>query len=137
MATDGPTIIMNMATTEHDFRFPRRPELGLNQHRKPRIARNTESLEQLQSRLGQIHSRASNEIRENSVFPALKNNQVTPTNSLDIESPGHQLLAQVWRFFKDSKQSLPNADRMENMTWRIMSMDLIRGAQDQKGDEEK
>jgi GATA-binding protein, other eukaryote len=34
------------------------------------------------------------------------------------------LAAQVWRFFSKTKQRLPNQERMENLTWRMMHTSL-------------
>mgnify|MGYP001601923490 FL=1 len=34
------------------------------------------------------------------------------------------IAAQVWRMFNKAKQTLPNGARMENLTWRLMSMTL-------------
>lgn len=34
------------------------------------------------------------------------------------------LATQVWRFFAKAKQNLPNQERMENITWRMMAVSL-------------
>lgn len=36
---------------------------------------------------------------------------------------------QIWRFFADTKKSLPDRDRMENIVWRMMHMTLRERAQ--------
>jgi len=36
------------------------------------------------------------------------------------------LATQIWRLYSKQKQSLPNAERMENLTWRMMAMALKR-----------
>ena len=36
------------------------------------------------------------------------------------------LAAQVWKFYHKAKTQLPNGERMENLTWRMMSMNLRR-----------
>ena len=36
------------------------------------------------------------------------------------------LATQVWKFFHKAKSQLPNSERMENLTWRMMSMNLRR-----------
>jgi len=33
---------------------------------------------------------------------------------------------QIWRLYSKNKSQLPNAERMENLTWRMMSMNLRR-----------
>jgi hypothetical protein len=39
------------------------------------------------------------------------------------------LAIQIWRFFADTKQRLPEQDRMENLTWRMMYMSLRKRRQ--------
>lgn len=36
------------------------------------------------------------------------------------------LATQVWKFYHKAKTQLPNGERMENLTWRMMSMNLRR-----------
>ncbi|KAF8929908.1 hypothetical protein BGZ58_008604 [Dissophora ornata] len=36
------------------------------------------------------------------------------------------LAAHVWRLYSRARDSLPNAQRLENMTWRMMAMTLHR-----------
>lgn len=36
---------------------------------------------------------------------------------------------QVWRYFADTKRRLPNQDRMENLTWRMMHLTLRKRRQ--------
>lgn len=33
---------------------------------------------------------------------------------------------QIWRLYSKNRAQLPNAERMENLTWRMMSMNLRR-----------
>lgn len=49
----------------------------------------------------------------------------------EIESPEEMqrkdpLGTQIWRLFSRTKAQLPNSERMENLTWRMMSMNLRR-----------
>lgn len=46
------------------------------------------------------------------------------------------LATQVWRFFAKAKQNLPNQERMENITWRMMAVSLRKQSQ-QAGDSNK
>lgn len=55
----------------------------------------------------------------------------SPTGSTIIDDETGEALskkdpiaAQVWRMFNKAKQTLPNGARMENLTWRLMSMTL-------------
>lgn len=36
------------------------------------------------------------------------------------------LATQIWKLYSKTKTQLPNAERMENLTWRMMSMNLRR-----------
>lgn len=49
----------------------------------------------------------------------------------DLESPEDMqrkdpLGTQIWKLYSKTKNQLPNAERMENLTWRMMSMNLRR-----------
>lgn len=55
----------------------------------------------------------------------------SPASSTIIDEDGAEMLsrkdpiaAQVWRMFNKAKNTLPNGARMENLTWRLMSMTL-------------
>jgi hypothetical protein len=43
-----------------------------------------------------------------------------------LASDPHPLLAHVWKLYHQSRSLLPNADRLQNLTWRMMSMRLQR-----------
>lgn len=43
------------------------------------------------------------------------------------------LATQVWRFFAKAKQNLPNQERMENITWRMMAVSLRKQSQQARG----
>ncbi|KAG9539240.1 hypothetical protein KCU71_g20203, partial [Aureobasidium melanogenum] len=36
---------------------------------------------------------------------------------------------QIWKLYSKTKNTLPNSERMENLTWRMMSMNLRRAQQ--------
>lgn len=55
----------------------------------------------------------------------------SPTSSTIVDEDSAEALskkdpiaAQVWRMFNKAKHTLPNGARMENLTWRLMSMTL-------------
>ena len=53
------------------------------------------------------------------------------TTPADLESPEDMqkkdpLGTQIWKLYSKNKSQLPNAERMENLTWRMMSMNLRR-----------
>ncbi|KAJ5092640.1 hypothetical protein NUU61_007510 [Penicillium alfredii] len=64
-------------------------------------------------------------VLQDSVFPEWKN------GALRGESPDEMqrkdpLAAQIWRLYTRTKAQLPNQERMENLTWRMMAMSLKR-----------
>lgn len=59
-------------------------------------------------------------ILHDSIFPDFKN------DAAGLDSDPHPLLAHVWKLYHQSKSLLPNAERLENLTWRMMSMRLQR-----------
>ncbi|EXJ80302.1 hypothetical protein A1O1_08444 [Capronia coronata CBS 617.96] len=64
------------------------------------------------------------------VFPEWK----TEAHSTDVESPEElqkkdPLGTQIWKLYSRTKSRLPNQERMENLTWRMMAMNLRRREQ--------
>jgi GATA-binding protein len=43
------------------------------------------------------------------------------------------LATQIWKLYSKNKSQLPNAERMENLTWRMMSMNLRRKELERQG----
>ncbi|OAA63589.1 gata transcriptional activator [Niveomyces insectorum RCEF 264] len=48
-------------------------------------------------------------------------------NSLEEMQKQDPLATEIWRFFSKTKQQLPNQERMENLTWRMMHVKLRTG----------
>ncbi|GAA5978088.1 hypothetical protein JCM5350_007391 [Sporobolomyces pararoseus] len=70
----------------------------------------------------------ANEYGSNRPSPA---DSASPAGSTIIDEESAELLskkdpiaAQVWRMFHKAKNTMPNGARMENLTWRLMSMTL-------------
>jgi hypothetical protein len=59
-------------------------------------------------------------ILHDSIFPDFKN------DASALDSDPDPLLTHVWKLYHQSKSLLPNAERLENLTWRMMSMRLQR-----------
>lgn len=57
-----------------------------------------------------------------SLFPAL--DDVAAGSSINQMQTDDPLAAQVWKFFSRTKQQLPNQQRMENLTWRMMALNM-------------
>jgi GATA-binding protein len=65
-----------------------------------------------------------------SFFPALKND----ADSADMGSPEEMqrndpLGTQIWKLYSKARTQLPNAERMENLTWRMMALNMRRAAE--------
>ncbi|KAL1605358.1 Sodium- and chloride-dependent GABA transporter 1 [Paraconiothyrium brasiliense] len=61
------------------------------------------------------------------IFPGLKND----AHSTHMESPeelqrNDPLGTQIWKLYSKTRTQLPNAERMENLTWRMMAMSMRR-----------
>ncbi|KAF2458385.1 hypothetical protein BDY21DRAFT_414720 [Lineolata rhizophorae] len=73
-------------------------------------------------------------VLQESVFPDWKDN----TGGSDLDSPEEMqkkdpLATQIWKLYHRTKTQLPNQERMENLTWRMMSMNLKRIERERKG----
>ncbi|EKG21944.1 hypothetical protein MPH_00865 [Macrophomina phaseolina MS6] len=68
---------------------------------------------------------AGDEVLDDTVFPEFKNNEESNLEEHQREDP---LGVDMWKFYR--KQSrLPDAGRMENMTWRMMAINLRKAQQ--------
>lgn len=75
---------------------------------------------------------ARNGLLRESVFPDWEDDAARN----GIESPGEMqkkdpLATQIWKLYSKTKTRLPNQERMENLTWRMMAMSLRRREQTQ------
>lgn len=73
---------------------------------------------------------ARNELLQDSVFPSWQHDVDDET----MESPEEMqkkdpLGTQIWKLYSRTKTRLPNQERMENLTWRMMAMNLRRREQ--------
>lgn len=157
-AVPSPLKAINPTTTEHDFRFPRRPissAIGAahNNRTHTHTTTTTRTIStptpatsaNLDPASAPAHSRGSaGELRANlqdlrldlaahpgrlraTHFPALQDDlgRVAPSpEDMQREDP---LTTQIWRFFAKTKQLLPNQERMENLSWRMMHIGLRKG----------
>lgn len=93
---------MDPTPTEHDFRFPRRPDL-------------------VPARGCTTGRAIPDGLLGDALFPALQSDS---PDSLDQMRRDDPLATQVWKFFKTTKQQLPNQQRMENLTWRMIALGM-------------
>ncbi|CAK7199444.1 Sodium- and chloride-dependent GABA transporter 1 [Sporothrix eucalyptigena] len=175
--TSSPMMSMNTTTTEHDFRFPRRPTGKggvVHSHLQQQHHHNNLSLdfssEHFQHDFNDISGMSGMQTSASAVAPSFPGAAVaSPTSpsasgrlGLDMDTlfqsaqgrltrddvfadlrrgtdgsdpsatPGSPeemqkqdpLATEIWRFFSKTKQTLPNQERMENLTWRMMHVKL-------------
>ncbi|CAK7218982.1 Sodium- and chloride-dependent GABA transporter 1 [Sporothrix bragantina] len=178
--TSSPMMSMNTTTTEHDFRFPRRPTgNGGEMHGHPQQPQhynhhNNLSLDfssdhfqhdfsdmgamadmpasasamapsypttaaamptnpSASGRLGldmdTLFQSAQGRLTRDDVFADLRRGADGSDPSMTPGSPEEMqkqdpLATEIWRFFSKTKQLLPNQERMENLTWRMMHVKL-------------
>jgi GATA-binding protein len=72
---------------------------------------------------------------EDAMFPAFGNDASSPSaESPEQMQKNDPLGTQIWKLYSRAKTQLPNAERMENLTWRMMAMNMRRaGLERNKG----
>lgn len=142
------------ATTQHDYRFPRRPQNGSNLQQIPphQQYRDTydDSYDEPEPRGvddGSSRRRdfaassttpppgaARKEMLRETIFPTWKDGA---SGAVELDSPDEMqrrdpLATQIWRLYSKTKKQLPNQERMENLTWRMMAMSLRKRRQEEE-----
>ncbi|POS86820.1 hypothetical protein EPUL_003275 [Erysiphe pulchra] len=140
-AQSNPAVSMETLTTEHDFRFPRRPihtidtktssprgitsDFEFGNHNNYTISKTVLGPDHLKM----LNSAAEIKTRVNMLhgtfFPSWKGNHT----SVDLGPTGElckkdSLTAQILGLYSDIKLNLQNQERMKNLTWRMISMNL-------------
>lgn len=136
---------MNPTITEHDWRFPRRPEawakpLAQNHasaHRKPgagsgAAVNGQHIFREVNADLNRTYSAAKDGLLDSSLFPSLLDTGMEPEQSLEQMQQEDPLATQIWKFFSKTKQQLPHQDRMENLTWRMMAVTMRKKKQEEE-----
>jgi GATA-binding protein, other eukaryote len=72
-------------------------------------------------------------VLDDTMFPAFGND--ASAASPEMESPEQMqkndpLGTQIWKLYSRAKTQLPNAERMENLTWRMMAMNMRKAEMD-------
>ncbi|KAI9670907.1 MAG: hypothetical protein M1817_003792 [Caeruleum heppii] len=75
---------------------------------------------------------ARDELLRDSIFSDWRDDAA----AADLGTPGEMqkqdpLATQIWKLFSKTKAQLPNQERMENLTWRMMAMNLRRKEREQ------
>ena len=131
-ATASPAFTMDPTSTEHDYRFPRRPTGRDNAHRLRDNGEIRSSLQQLNAELGGSYDDSSSstlygtKLLGPALFPLLQSANADSDQSLEQAQQDDPLATQVWKFFARAKQQQPNHNRMENLTWRMMAVGMRR-----------
>lgn len=75
---------------------------------------------------------AQSDLLQDAVFPTWKDNaahqNLDSPEELQKQDP---LATQIWKLYSKTKTRLPNQERMENLTWRMMAMNLKRREREQ------
>ncbi|KAK5089883.1 Sodium- and chloride-dependent GABA transporter 1 [Lithohypha guttulata] len=75
---------------------------------------------------------APNELLQDSVFPTWKDDAGPEIlDSAEDMQKKDPLGTQIWKLYSKTKTRLPNQERMENLTWRMMAMNLKRREREQ------
>lgn len=80
---------------------------------------------------------ATNGLLGPAIFPSLENGIADSDQSIGKMQQDDPLATQIWKFFAKTKQQLPNQHRMENLTWRMMSLNMRKEKQKQQEIEER
>ncbi len=151
-AQSNPTTSSSTSITEHDFRFPRRPaeqkpgevfsaisHAGLLQDSGSTISSSTATASTgaaIASDLDKLDFSsgisARKELLRESFFPTWKDDAAgEELDSPDEMQKKDPLATQIWRLYSKTKKQLPNQERMENLTWRMMAMSLRKRKQEE------
>lgn len=70
-------------------------------------------------------------LEEAAMFPGFGNDASSPSaESPEQMQKNDPLGTQIWKLYSRAKTQLPNAERMENLTWRMMAMNMRRAELD-------
>lgn len=133
----NPSTSSDTSNTEHDFRFPRRPadekDSAKTTATSPLSIAQTE-VEGVKSRLETFteNSIANKELLREPFLSSWKDDAAGQGYDSPEEMQRKDPLGtQMWRLYIKTKQQLPNQERMENLTWRLMAMKLRQRKQEE------
>jgi GATA-binding protein len=125
MATAAAIPAMHPTSTEHDYRFPRRPDA----HAMADADQAHSSLGEQQTDVTKTYRLATDELLGSALFPSFRDAD-NADKSLEQMQHDDPLATQVWKFFSKTKQQLPNQHRLENLTWRMMALHMRQKEQE-------
>lgn len=170
ISTSSPLASLNPTTTDHDWRFPRRPDddtdSGADATMKAEqsednaaanksataesfpsktsagsacavpsrsAAAQRDTVKQLRFDLSDTMNAAQGTMSKAGVLPDFCDGIAGMSLSPEDQARKDPLAIQIWRLYAKTKQTLPNQERMENLTWRMMHANLRK--QSHTGDE--
>jgi GATA-binding protein len=128
-------------TAEHDFRFPRRPA-DQQQRQQPQGTSSSSQSQQLfrgpskapkdKLDFSGVDSVVGKDLLRKSFFFKEWENDAA---GAELDNPDEMqkkdpLATQIWRLYSKTRKQLPNQERMENLTWRMMAMNLRKRKQE-------
>ena len=85
----------------------------------------------LNSPFSPTNSTGQESVLQDPLFPEWKTGASRGDESPEELQRKDPLAAQIWRLYTRTKSQLPNQERMENLTWRMMAMSLKRKEREQ------
>lgn len=136
-ATYRPLSSTNPTTTQHDFRFPRRPEVcpadqythdfdGASPVNSRSSAGPRNDLLDISLDHSSTYAAAQDSLMQSEPFPSLKHDLASEFHNFDQLPQEDPLAIRVWKFYAQTKLLLPDQRRMENLTWRMMHGKLMK-----------
>lgn len=131
------TTSMNPTTTQHDFRFPRRPGPP-PAHRYPHhpnaapppnnppSAQRRAAPVDMSMDLSSTYATAHDNLMASEPFPPFRHDLASEFHHFDQLPQDDPLALRVWKFYAQTKMQLPDQRRMENLTWRMMHGNLMK-----------
>ncbi|KAI2622075.1 hypothetical protein GGS21DRAFT_494469 [Xylaria nigripes] len=123
------SMAKNPTVTEHDFRFPRRPVEDTAGEEDTKDEEGREKplrLPELYCDLMTLDNAAQHQLLKTSLFPHLEHGMSGLNETIDEAQAKDPLGIQIWRFFSNTKQSLPRQERIENLSWRMMHVNSLK-----------
>jgi len=78
------------------------------------------------------NSSRPNDLLRSAAFPPFEERAMRSHQTPDELQKQDPLGTQVWRLFNKMKQQMPNQERMENFTWRMMHVNLRKSRQEEE-----
>ena len=82
--------------------------------------------------LNRNYMAANDDLLDSALFPSFESDTVEMDQSLEKMQADDPLATQIWKFFTKTKQQLPNQQRMENLTWRMMALNMRKKKQEEE-----